>query len=66
MGHQVKGFTAHLLWSVLLSQMTQAASSPHQQRVCLGCPRSSAEPCSLTRAGFFNETICLTLLTLLS
>lgn len=66
MGHQVKGFTAHLLWSVLLSQTSQAVSSPHQQRRCLGCLRSGAEPCSLMRAGFFNETICLTFLTLLS
>lgn len=56
MGPQVKGFTAHLLWSVLLSQTTQATSSPHQQKVCLGCPRSSAGPCSLMRAGFFNKT----------
>lgn len=61
MGHQVKGFTAHLLWSVLLSPSDAGHGSPHQQRVCLGAPLS-AGPCSLMRAGLFNKTICLTFL----
>ena len=44
----------------------QAWSSPRQEGARLGCPRSSAEPCFLMRACFFNETICLAFLTLLS
>lgn len=101
MGHQVKGFTVHLLGPVLLSHWsrqwtqleqtqrkglpipgghlkqnegraqapaapTQAWSSPCQEGARLVCPRSSTEPCFLMRAGFFNETICLAFLTLLS
>lgn len=48
------------------ARWTQACSSPWQEGAGLGFPHSVAEPCSLMRAGFFNETICLAFLTRLS